>query len=78
MEFNLQDFLSEMRAEQREDLKTLDGKVDKALTTLQDHETRIQFVEGTRKTLRWLAASLVVAFLGAMFDFFFIHLPKMR
>lgn len=77
VEFNLQTFLSEMRTEQRAEHQELSVKVDKALETLHDHETRIVVVEGTRKSIRWLGATMIVAFVGALLDFVFDHLPRL-
>jgi hypothetical protein len=53
-EFDLQEFLAEMRKEQREDHKVLSDKVDIAVNLLHNHETRIVIVENMRKSVRWL------------------------
>lgn len=55
----------------------LGKKIDSVGTNVQDHETRIVVVEGTRRTMRWLAAAISVAFFGALADFFFVHLPQL-
>lgn len=66
MEFNLQTFLSEMRREQNENYKDLANRVDGVVTTVNNHETRLVIVENDRKTVRWLAATLIVAALGVV------------
>lgn len=87
--FNLQQFLADMREEQRSDMQTLTGKLDNMSgqlhgrisavhTKVNDHETRIVVVENTRKAMRWLAGTAIVAVLGAALEFLFNHLPKLK
>lgn len=71
--FNLPEFLVAMRHEQKEDLKTLTGKVDIVLVKVDDHETRLVTVENTRSAARWLIGVLIVAILGGAVDFVFNH-----
>jgi ABC-type transporter Mla subunit MlaD len=86
--FDLQKFLSEMREEQRRDLaelrdeqreaaRELSTRIDNALRTLQDHETRLVVVESTRKSVRWLAGTVIAALVGAALDVLFVHIPKL-
>lgn len=87
--FNLQEFLADMREEQRSEMRALGGKVDTlsyqlhgrisaVQTKVNDHETRIVVVENTRKMMRWLAGTAIVALLGGVVEFVFNHLPKLR
>jgi hypothetical protein len=86
-EFNLQQLLTEMegrlradqestRRENRRRHRNLSKKVDTALETLQNHDTRIVVVERTRKNVIWLSATAIVALISAAVDFFFAHLPS--
>lgn len=68
MDFNLQDYLHDMRKEQREDHESLTEKVDKVLEVTSDHETRIVVVENTRKLLLWAAAAVATGGLGMLFN----------
>lgn len=77
VQFNLQTFLSEMRDEQREDHLALSGKIDTLVTKVAEHDTKITVLDNHRKTTRWLAGSLVIAFIGATADFLFVHVPKL-
>lgn len=74
MEFNLQQFLTEMRAEQKEDHKELSAKVDKVVETLHNHDTRITIVENTRKTMRWAVGVLIAALIAGAVDLTFNHI----
>lgn len=91
MDFNLQNFLSEMRAEQRDDNMTLTAKVDQGFQAVASsqkaHELsdqqmfssfdkRLSTVENTRRTMRWLAGSITVAALGAGVDLVLTHIPQ--
>lgn len=73
MDFNLQQYLGEMREENREDHKATNEKLDRALGRINNHETRIVVVEGTRKIILWLAGVTIVALLGSAFDYAFNH-----
>lgn len=97
--FNVQTFLAEMRAEQRQDAETLrevNGtlavKVDEGFKAIAAvaaaHELadtkqfnaidkRLVEVENTRRTMRWLGATVIVSMLAAAADFLFVHLPKL-
>lgn len=86
MEFNIQDYLRDMREEQQQDHKDLSAKIDdvtSAMFTRIDvvdrrvsrHETRIVVVENTRKSLRWLGAALISALLALAGDLILNHLP---
>lgn len=74
MKFNLQNFLSEMRSEAREDNRLIMHKVDSVRVELALHNTRITVVENTRRVLLWLSASLGVAVIGFILDMFKNHL----
>lgn len=84
--------LDKMRAEQREDHAALVQKVDTGFhsinTAAAAHELedtkrfaavdkRVESVENTRRSIRWLGATVIVALIGAFFDFVFIHLPRL-
>lgn len=75
MNFDMQQFLSEMRQEQREDHQVVVTKLDSVIVKVADHETRIVVVENTRKTMLWLAGTVIVALLGAVLDFLVNHTP---
>ncbi len=68
MEFDHQAFLRDMRKETNDGLKSIDGKVDEVLVKVNDHETRIVVVEGTRRTLLWLGGAVLIALLPVVFD----------
>ncbi len=96
IKFNMQQFLSEMRAEnaahrqeQRADTLTLAGKLDQmganlhgrissVQTTVNKHETRLVVVENTRRSMRWLSGTAIVALIGAAIEFFFNHASKLK
>jgi hypothetical protein len=73
MNFDLQQYLKEMRDDQREDHKEVVDKLDAVIVRVQDHETRIVVVENTRKTMRWLTGTVIVALVGALLDFLVNH-----
>ncbi len=80
MEFDAQSFLRDMRQENVTSLAGIsgkvdqvDGKVDQVLVKVNDHETRIVVVEGTRRTLLWLAGAVVIAVLPVVFDLVVNH-----
>jgi hypothetical protein len=90
--FSVQAFLAEMRAEQREDHNSLSTKVDEgfkaiaavsAAHELEDTnrfnaiDKRLVEVENTRRTMRWLGATAIAAFLAAAAEFLFVLLPKL-
>jgi hypothetical protein len=89
---NTQQMLAEMRAEQREDHRELATKVDEGFKAIAAvaaaHELadtkqfnaidkRLEVVENTRRSMRWLGATVVVALVGAAIDLVFVHLPKL-
>jgi hypothetical protein len=89
--FNVQNFLAEMRAEQREDHAALVLKVDEGIAKMTEamssHELedakqfgridkRLEAVENTKRTLLWLGATTVVAIVAGIVDFLFSHLPR--
>ncbi len=39
-------------------------------------DKRLQTVENTRRSMRWLGATMIVALVGLVFEFVFSHLPK--
>lgn len=84
--------LDQMRGEQREDHATLVLKVDEGFESIRKaaaaHELadttrfaevdkRLDSVETTRRSIRWLGATVVVALITAFCDFVFVHLPKL-
>ncbi len=86
MEFNIQDYLRDMREEQQQDHKDLSAKVDEMATAffgrvelvdrrVSRHETRLVVVENTRRSLRWLGAALIGAVLTLAGDIILEHLP---
>jgi hypothetical protein len=88
IQFNLQQFLADMREEQREDIKTLSDKVDGGFhqlhgrisavqTKVNDHETRVTVVEKTHKLVGWLAGAAIVAILGAAATYIFTIVPRL-
>lgn len=87
---NTQAMLAEMRREQREDHQSLvtamgEGfeKVTTAMSThvLEDTtkfaaiDKRLSTVENTRRTMRWLGATVIVAVIGVLLEFLSNHLP---
>jgi hypothetical protein len=40
-------------------------------------DKRLSTVENTRRTMRWLGATVLVSLCGAVVDFLFVHLPKL-
>ena len=74
IDFNLQQYLSEMRSEQRADTLLLSEKIDGVKETLGKHETRITVVENTRRVLIWLGASFGLAVIGFLADMIVNHL----
>jgi len=72
MKFNLQQALTEMRDEQREDHATLCAKVeagfDEFKWSLSTHDKRIGVVENFHKTTRWLVGAVIVAILAFIAD----------
>lgn len=73
MQFDLQAFLRDMKEEQKEDHDRLEKKIDEALDTLNNHETRLVVVENTRKAMLWLGTTLLLAFLGIAGDLVVTH-----
>lgn len=78
----------EMRKEQREDVQELSTKVEAGFTNVHgrinslkdkvnDHETRIVVIDGTRKTFLWLAGIAVACVVGGLIDLVFVHLPRL-
>jgi hypothetical protein len=80
--------LDQMREEQRDDHSTLVVKVDGGFESVRsaaaDHEVkdterfasineRLVVIENNRRTLRWLSATMVAAFITGVVDFFFSH-----
>lgn len=91
MDFNLQQFLSEMRQEQRDDHKELSTKVEDGFSdvklAMSNHEIqdtirfasidkRLDSVENTRRSIRWLAGTVIVAAIGVAFELLTNHLGK--
>ena len=89
---NVQDLLLTMRKEQRDDHEKLVEKVDEGFKAialvasnheLQDQklfaalDKRVVIVENTRRSIRWLGATVLVTLLGGVADFLFVHLPKL-
>jgi hypothetical protein len=86
MEFNIQDYLRDMREEQQQDHRdlaerieshtlALHGRVSSVNERVNKHETRLVVVENTRKTLLWLGTALITALLGFVGDMLINHLP---
>ena len=59
MEFNLQQFLTDMEGRLGGKIDSVDGKVDQVITKVSEHETRIVVVETSRRTIRWLVGTLI-------------------
>lgn len=89
---DVQTLLIKMQDKLEENHADLVKKVDdgfKALTTAaSEHElsdtrlfsaidNRLVIVENTRRTIRWLGTTVLVALIGAFADFVFVHLPKL-
>ena len=72
-EFNIQDYLADMRQEQREDHQALMGKFDALDTKVNDHEVRIVVVENTRRTVRSLVRVVVGLITTGVIDYVFNH-----
>lgn len=66
MEFNIQQFLSEMRQEQKKDHDELAKKVDTGFSRLTEtaanHDKRIARVEDARTAIIWLVCACLSAF----------------
>lgn len=86
MEFNIQDYLRDMREEQQQDHHDLSEKIDGIASAMHarieivqgrvaKHDTRLVVVEGTRRTLLWLGTALITAMLGFAGDMLINHLP---
>lgn len=86
MEFNIQDYLHDMRAEQQRDHRDLSSKIEgisaamhARISSVNDHvirhETRLVVVENTRRTLLWLGTALITALLAFVGDLVINHLP---
>lgn len=77
MEFNIQQFLSEMRQEQKNDHDELAKKVDagfKQLTeTAASHDKRISRVEEARTAIIWLVCACLSAFVFGMGELIVNH-----
>lgn len=80
MNVDLHTFLNEMstlRESQKKDLADLGEKIEAGFkehtATLAEHDTRLVVVEGTRKTLRWLAVTAIGAILVGAVDLVFNH-----
>lgn len=82
MEFDLQEFLRDMRDEHRqaigevkkenaENFRVLTEKVETVITRTNGHETRIVVVENMRSTVRWLTGSLVGSAIAGAFAWMF-------
>lgn len=68
MDFNIQDYLRDMREEQQRDHAELASKLDSVVENVGKHETRLVLVENTRRNLRWLTTALVTALLAVIGD----------
>lgn len=92
VEFNLQQYLADMRGELREAHETLVAKVDqgfeKAAQTIAEHELddirafaaldgRIKPLEETQSSVKWALRTVAGAFLLFAFDFVVNHLPRL-
>lgn len=75
MEFNLQEYLSEMRHEQLKCSEKLERKLDAVVDKQQQQDTRLAIVERTHKHLGWLGATAVAALIAFVFDLFGKLLP---
>lgn len=74
--FSLQQYIVEMRAEQRQDHQTLLTAIKELDAKVASHETRLVVVENTRKSVLGLSGAMVLAFLGAFIDMLFNHVWK--
>lgn len=86
--FNLQQFLKDMRDEQNEALlelrkeqeknhQTLVTKVDNLASTVQNHEARIKKHEDVHRDQRWMIGAVIVGFIAFIFDVINTHLPRL-
>lgn len=66
--FDLQTFLSDMRREQKEDHDNLASELREFRNTLASHDKRIERVEDTRKTLRWVGGLLIAGMITVAID----------
>ena len=84
MSMDTLEFLVDMRRELKADAIRLEEKLDKnnkaltkklddTLVILNNHETRLVIVEGTRKNIRWLGGTLIAGAVAAAYDFFSNH-----
>lgn len=77
-DFNLQDYLRDMKDELCNKVDGVGRKVDRLDAKIDNHEGRLIIVEGTRKTMRWLAGTMIVGLVTALFDLLVSHLPKLK
>lgn len=77
VKFDLQQYLETMESRAQERHTALVEKVDTVVTKVNDHETRIVLVENTRRTVKWLGATVIGALIVAGLDLLFSHLPKL-
>lgn len=83
MDFNLQQYLTEMRREARDDFKTVRSDISDVRNdigdvkdTLHKHDKRIMAVENMRRVLIFAGGSLIVGTIGFLFDMVKNHLFK--
>jgi len=77
VKWNLQQHLETMEETAVARHNTLVLKFDNVLEKVNDHETRIVVVEGTRKTVKWLGMTVGAALILAAIDLAFSHLPSL-
>lgn len=76
VKWDLQQYLEHMEVQATNRHNELVGKVDSVVEKVNDHEGRLVLVEGTRKSIRWLAVTMVGALLVGAVDFIFNNLPR--
>lgn len=77
MEFNLQQFLSEMRAEHRADIEGLRDDIQCLIRKHGIHDTRITQVEQTQHNVQRFSWGLFVGMITFVFEQLSLHMPKL-
>ena len=89
MDFNLQDFLRDMREEQRDGFHTITDRAERLADELTKHtkddaviaerlDGRLKNIEDVKSTMRWFVGALVLGAIGVSFDALVNHLHLLK